>query len=221
MSNATINIPKYIKAVRPADPEGLTPADLQPYLLFLMQEAANLQPLLLELKGGTWSSDKLHTIGQLQRDLDLYRERLSVYLDYINEAVAEDPGSSRLAQPVVRPLFRGKYPDDHRLPGGNADTLCSGSDVCYDSTPDVATIAILRNGLAEFGEFERYQQEQFLRDVETRTKELWSGLMEVLTPNLFRIPDLLPDLPTNDPTKWIAYGAVGALGLLAVYKLMK
>jgi hypothetical protein len=218
-----INVPAFVNAVRPSNPEALTPADLQPFILFLTVEAAQLQPLLLELKGITWSSEKLRQIEQIQRDLDLYDERLAIYLEHVNEEIAHgEAGSSLAAQSVVGPLLRGRYPTGHRLPGGNPDVLCGDADVCYDSVPDIATIAILRNALTEFDVLDRYQQIQFLRDVEEETKKV---LGEIATPNLFRLAALLPETPTSNPTsnplRWATIGAVGALGVLAAYKLLK
>lgn len=216
--SARIDVPAFVKAVRPKNPEELTPADLQAFLLFLIADAALVKQSILDfvLAGGAGKividDDKMEVVKQIENDIVLYQERLNTYLEYVNEEIAEGAGGAGgAAIPVVNPLLRGRFPKTHRLPGGNDDVLCHEGEDCYDTYPDIATAAIVRNELVEFEIFNRYHQEQFLRDIEENGEKILAAPSIVLE----------KALPSNAPWKWALWGGGVSVGLLALYKLLK
>lgn len=221
-----VDITQFLKATRPADASKVTPADLQPLLLFLLVRAEELQPILLEAKGGTFSSDKQAVLDGVQKELDEYRERLYIYLAYVNEKIGEGfGGDQEEAIGVVNPILRGRYSKSMQLPGPQLPICDPRHDLaCYDSVPDLATLIIIRNELAEFTDFEQHQYEQLFRDLEANGRRALCGTSAACTLYVETKKALGGGDQPGGPTpwwKWMLYGAGGAAGFAVLVKLLK
>lgn len=219
-----IDITKFVRAVRPSNPEALTPADLQPFLLYWGNEAAATTPLVLEARGISLTDAQQQVVDGIYTELAYYMFRLSGYLSYVNAEVAEgNAGNAEASQPVVRPLFRGLFPESFKT--DKTDGICEDPDRCYSTVPDIATLAIIRNQLTEFGYVVEEQQLQLLRDIAENTQEIGSNIASAGggSPILDFYRKYMENYQSDAiaPVKVGLLGASLALGGIALYKLLK
>lgn len=223
-----IKVDEFVKALRPEHPDALTPAQLQPFVLYLLVEVEREQEMLLEAKGIA-NSEQYATVESIQRDVDRFRDRLTAYADYLSEAITERQGNNALeGQPVSLPLFRGYYSEGFRkgvlLPGGfKQSPLCfGGPESCEKSTPDIATIAIIRNQLDEFHVADEFATQQLFEDLEKSAKDT----ICTVAAGACAVHEIYKAVADDDDDeipawKWAAAGAAGVLGLFVLVKILK
>jgi len=224
-----IDVTQFVNGIRPSNPQQLTPADLQPFLLYLLVELANTVPALLEARSMTTTDAEAKALDSVERDFENFQARVESYLEFINEAIAQNPGDPKLAQPVVRPLFRGRFPESFKQPDQKTDGLCFDPKRCYSTVPDIANLAIIRNELIEYDLYEEEQQIQLLRDISDNAKELGSEIAtagagsSVLDFYQQYFEGYVKGYKKSAAyrAKWGLYGAGAALGVVALYKLLK
>jgi hypothetical protein len=207
-----INIQKYRQQFRPENPEDLTPAELQGFLIFLIGDAAALDHLWQNTPHGVLQNERVYQ--QIGAEIHRYQERLQSYLVAVNGAIAQDMGdSSHLGAWVSRPLFLGLFRKGYKRLDGPPPT-CPDPEDCYESVPDFLHPAIIRNQLAEWNDLSEEHWQRFLDDLQENTKH-------VVTYTVKPVWDTLKDIKNASSSKWFLYGILGTIGAIGLYTIAR
>ncbi len=245
-----IDVNKYIKTVRPKDPEALTAAQISPYLTYLLLDSAIIAELARQARDEHLARDYeawvLGVLGpitgqvavqareEVERQLDTidesirdYQDRLYAYEPLISGSLGIGPGDL-YTMAVARSLFLGLF--DNSFKHGLTDNpACMDPSNCYKSTPDFAMPVLLRNQLAAYVQFDEQQWEKLIDGTVEAGKDVFEAAVETLWRtsgsgalyNLFRDRD---DKDENDETpawKYALYGGAAVLGSIALIKILR